>query len=171
MIICISVNVYGQLIIEDGLSQIGQLSVWRNPMYQVFSSNAPQCSSDIFLNLTYPRINQTFYFPMITPNVTYVVAGAVNPVCYTATEGGWTQRSCINGVNWYSETLPRGLPIHLSIWVIDDCGSSKAVSIPLYVYYSFGKMKYTYSGYYVIVFLVLLLTFILYLGYKYGYAN
>lgn len=104
------------------------------PFYDVYGF----CSSNLFLNITYPVDNQTFYFPTITPLVNYTISGASNPICRTATAGNWTLRPCVNGLNWYLETLPAGYDLPLSVNVQDDCGSNVTQSITLNVIYHRG---------------------------------
>ena len=90
------------------------------------------------INITYPLNGSNFFFPSVTPNVTFTLSGATNPVCYTATSGNFTVRECVNGVNWYLETLPPGDGVPLSILVIDDCGSNVSETILLNVNYNHG---------------------------------
>jgi hypothetical protein len=121
------------------------LILMRDPFYaypQTELTN-PACAA-MNLTITYPTDNQTFYFPTITPNVTFYLSGATGSIhCYHRIEGyAWNNWSdCGNGggeVNNQLITLPEGQPVYLTVNVTaGSCTASQ--TMPLNVIYGSSR--------------------------------
>jgi hypothetical protein len=168
VIILFSVNVSSQLSIEEGGD--GSLIVWRNPFYIRYENPSLPSLCSFFLNITNPLNRSMFFFPNITPNVTFNLSGALTPDCYTATNGNWTNRPCGNGVNWYLETLPEGYPTEIKVRVYDGCGYVED-NVYVKVFYGAPQLSYVDEDYIVIFFLFGGFLLLLLACYQEGYLD
>jgi hypothetical protein len=100
-----------------------------NPFYFI-GGRGGGCSGSIILNITYPINGSTFYFPNISPNVTFDMSNARNPSCYYrivigGVAYGWNNwANCSNGDGYVNNkviTLPPG-SLNIQVAAIDRCG-------------------------------------------------
>ena len=111
------------------------LRIYWNPFYTGGLSSG--CYESFNLSINYPADNQTFYFPHITPNVTFNLSGVGSPTCrYRFVGYGWNNwTDCGFGgpeTNNQLITLPDGENI-LQINVSGVCASaSKQITVTAY---------------------------------------
>jgi hypothetical protein len=117
------------------------------PVYDYFLG----CSR---LNITIlgPANGSTYYMPNISPNVTFYVSGANNPLCQYNEGGTWNNVSCANGNNTETITLPQGWPLSFTFRITDGtCTAEHTISL----YVSYGR--HTLAGGRLIMILIILL--------------
>lgn len=64
-----------------------------------------------------PANGTVFYFPNISPNITFYLENIQNPACSYATTGGWNNFTCAQGNTTKIVTLPEGLPLTVTFRV------------------------------------------------------
>jgi hypothetical protein len=133
--------VMGQLGVEEGFGPNRNFVIYRNPFIPSLSQNSA-CGPMLVL-ITNPSNGSSYFFPVITDNVTLTIDGiqGVNPVCEYQAGGAWNtfHYGCGNGVNstWDSVTFPEGYPINLVVRVTDGICQTTNTSV-LMVHYRHG---------------------------------
>jgi len=145
-------------------------------VYQFYPSAFFENCDNLFLNITYPINGSNFYFPNISPNVTFVLTNSMNPVCMYRlnvldTWYEWNSwENCGNSdelINNKIITLPEGYPAMLEVMVLDgSCSISDIKSVS--VYYFAPQSKYNNVDWFVLAYFGIGFVIILYASYNQG---
>jgi hypothetical protein len=103
------------------------------PVYDYFTD---ACGG--FAYIAYPVENQSFFFPEITPNITFVLGNTVSPLCSYSVGGLFNNFSCANGNNSIMVTLPEGNPTTIVLLVRQTDCLNLTNSTNVHVYYRGG---------------------------------
>jgi len=144
----------GMLPVSGGAASGGRYGiVCGPPMYDYFYGGV--CGGNV--SILYPADNQSFFFPDITPNITFWVSGYTTPNCFYSVGGLYNNFSCGNGNTSMAVTLPEGNPTTISFLVTETGCANLTSSVDVHVYYRGG---YGNEHRYFIIILGLMLLFI-----------